>query len=195
MSFSTWECSLAFKWSPFLWDMQPICPGSTSFQVAAKVNKPEKITLQTFANIFPTSQSTGPLSKSSSLTGSASVSKPGISRHCQGAVLVPGMCLAQASCCFPRQQLQVTGCSQGPIGYDPSAKNTKKSLDASLDEICYVIWLHSQKTVKGIVYLTIKMTVIYLEGPRNLFLKQISMYQESSKKRKHLMAQTAGRKK
>lgn len=130
VSFSTWECYLGCKRSLFLWDMQPVCPGGISFQVATKVNKPEKITLQTFANTFPTSQSTGPLSKSSSLTGSACVSKPGISRQPPSTAKL--LCwslarLAQASDCFSRQQLQVTGCSQGPIGYDLSAKSTRKN--------------------------------------------------------------------
>lgn len=50
MFFSTRECFLVCKSSPFLSDMWAICPGSISFQVAAKVNKPEKITLQILAN-------------------------------------------------------------------------------------------------------------------------------------------------
>lgn len=47
----------------------------------AKPEKKKKITLQTFANTFPTSQITGPLSKSSSITGSTCVSKLGTNRQ------------------------------------------------------------------------------------------------------------------
>lgn len=41
-------------------------------------------------------------------------------------MLVPGTCLPQGSYCFLRQQVRATGYSQGPIGYGPSARDSRK---------------------------------------------------------------------
>jgi len=54
-----------------------LLPGERQFSGGCKIQKACKITLQAFTNTFPTTQSTRPPSKSSSLTGCIYVSKPG----------------------------------------------------------------------------------------------------------------------
>lgn len=78
VSFSTWECFLAYKRSP---SCETCCPFAWEHQFSGgcKVKQACKITLQAFANTLPT-QSTESPSKASTLIGCIYVRKPGTSR-------------------------------------------------------------------------------------------------------------------
>lgn len=81
--------------------------GEHHFLGDGKVKQAYKITLQAFVNTFPTTQSKGPLCKSSNLTGCIYVSRPGTGRQPpRTAMLVPGTGFAWASYHFPGQQVQ-----------------------------------------------------------------------------------------